>query len=332
MERSTGEVSTMQTNLKDHYMNITTARQALRDSYQNLLSVADYCETNYVEASDKQKALQDTMSLVTQTLASVASQVVIASRNVLCMLEEQGNILVQEEIKLHFMSQLLDIHSEKVSRHKIGPLTTRKRFPHAEKILSEEKPGRPTTYTRNPLNFKSLDNIGHGVMDLDSQFSKTGTMSRKASTKLLTQSQGSLGRSSRAKDVLPPLIPEGKFPSPSTPPILNASSPLSPVSPHLYNSVDDFPLPPPLSLPGISGPEFPAPLELNDFPPPMTYDMNGLWLPGPIEEETPSSLQEYSDSLPPPPDCEIRNGLWPSANVPDLQASYLDYLPPPPDF
>uniref|UniRef100_A0A8C5QU28 Abl-interactor homeo-domain homologous domain-containing protein n=1 Tax=Leptobrachium leishanense TaxID=445787 RepID=A0A8C5QU28_9ANUR len=234
--------STARRSLQDHYISINTARQALSSSYQNLQNVADYCEKNYMEASDKQKALQDTMSLVTQTLASVASQIVVASGAVVCMLEEQNHILLQEDRKLCFISQLVDIHSEKVSRQKIGSLTTRRRFPPTEKILNVEKLQRQTSYTRHPLNFTSLDNVGNGIIDSDSQFTKTGTMSRRASSKSLTQKPGSLGRSSRANTpILTPLIPEGKFTPPPTPPVVNVPSPVSPV----FSCSSSFP--PPLS-------------------------------------------------------------------------------------
>uniref|UniRef100_A0A8C5QQK2 Abl-interactor homeo-domain homologous domain-containing protein n=1 Tax=Leptobrachium leishanense TaxID=445787 RepID=A0A8C5QQK2_9ANUR len=310
--------STARRSLQDHYISINTARQALSSSYQNLQNVADYCEKNYMEASDKQKALQDTMSLVTQTLASVASQIVVASGAVVCMLEEQNHILLQEDRKLCFISQLVDIHSEKVSRQKIGSLTTRRRFPPTEKILNVEKLQRQTSYTRHPLNFTSLDNVGNGIIDSDSQFTKTGTMSRRASSKSLTQKPGSLGRSSRANTpILTPLIPEGKFTPPPTPPVVNVPSPVSPV----FSCSSSFP--PPLSANDPYGvnqsglADFPPPLDMNDFPPPMDYEMNvSPWFSSPIEEETMSSLQEFEDSLPPPPppDYEMKNDLWKLSN------------------
>ncbi|KAM9296260.1 ABI gene family member 3 [Gastrophryne carolinensis] len=191
--------------------DISQARQALRDSYQNLQNVADYCEKNYMEAPDKHKALESTVALVSQTVASVASQVAIAAQHMSSMLEEQSQTLQKEEAKVRFISLLLDIHAEKVSRRKVGGLTRSKKFPHSEKILYGEKNGPLASYMRHPINLYCLDQIGHGMTDTDTQqLSKTGIMSRRISAKSMGQTQhSSLRRSCRIKDPIPPpLVPE----------------------------------------------------------------------------------------------------------------------------
>ncbi|XP_053308735.1 ABI gene family member 3 [Spea bombifrons] len=357
------EVSTMDRSPKDHYRDIAEATQTLRDGHHNLQRIADYCEKNYTEAADKQKALQDTMSLVTQTLASVACQVEVAARHVAYVLEEQSQTLVRHEMQIRLISQLVDIHTERVSRHKIGTLTTRKRTKHPPKIQSEEKPGRPTSYTRVPINFTSLDHVGRGVTDSDSQFSRTGTMSRKVSVKSQTQG-GVLGRNSRLKDpILPPVLPEGKFPLQSTAQFPDTPSP---VSPRPNGTICDFippPPPPPSSVHQDSEPptaemnhlaimneyqydaelsDYPSTTEPSNLPPPVDYEMNDLpWFPNSIEEENGISLQEFGDSLPPPPpppDYEMREDIWPQERVTDFHYCFssLDHLlplppPPPPD-
>uniref|UniRef100_A0A9L0T8D5 Uncharacterized protein n=1 Tax=Equus caballus TaxID=9796 RepID=A0A9L0T8D5_HORSE len=39
---------------------IPSGKRALRESYQNLILVADYCKNNYIQAADKRRALEET--------------------------------------------------------------------------------------------------------------------------------------------------------------------------------------------------------------------------------------------------------------------------------
>ncbi|XP_063819624.1 ABI gene family member 3 isoform X2 [Pseudophryne corroboree] len=311
--------------MTDSNIEISTTRQALRDSYQNLYNVADYCEKNYMEAPDKHKALENTMSLVTQTLASVACQVGTAAQHLSDMLEKQSQRLQQEEARVLLISQLLDIHVEKVSRQKIGRMTTAKRFQHTEKILYQDTKGPLNSYTRVPINFTSLDDTGHGIKDTDTQLSKTGTMSRKITMKSMSQTNSSLRRSFRVKEpVVPPLIPEQKFPNSL---IFQGSSPNLSDMPEING---DHMLPPP-----------PALFEFGD----------------PLAQETPlllerasqfsicKSLQNTDDFPPPPPVPEntimnklqhTENGNFQVTRHNDASALFvgptsLDDLPPPPD-
>uniref|UniRef100_A0A803VHE3 ABI family member 3 n=1 Tax=Ficedula albicollis TaxID=59894 RepID=A0A803VHE3_FICAL len=55
---------------------IPEGRRLLREQHGNLLRVAEYCQGNYLQVrADKRKALEETMALSTQSLASVAYQV-----------------------------------------------------------------------------------------------------------------------------------------------------------------------------------------------------------------------------------------------------------------
>ncbi|XP_075033295.1 ABI gene family member 3 isoform X2 [Mixophyes fleayi] len=325
------DVSIMRQAMTDNYREISTARQALRDGYQNLHNVADYCEKNYMEASDKYKALENTMALVTQTLASVACQVGAAAQHVSDMLEKQSQKLQQEEERVRLISQLLDIHVEKVSRKKIGRLTIVKKFQHTEKMLQKGSKGPLASYTRVPLNFTSLDDTGHGTKDSDSQLSKTGTMSRKISGKSMSQSTSSLRRSCRVKDpVIPPLIPEQKFPYPL---ILDG---FSPSLPDLPNINEDFAQ---LSPPALHS-QFPickSPQNIDDSPPPPPVPdykmMNRLKL---TENGSPFPMRTYTqyigDSLPPPPapDYEWATENGSQFSVCTYAQNIDDSLPPPP--
>ncbi|KAM4031618.1 uncharacterized protein ACNLHF_019031 [Anomaloglossus baeobatrachus] len=321
----TPDVSSTRLEMKDIYREVSTARQALKDSYQNLQDVADYCEKNFTEAPDKRKALESTMSLVTQTLASVACQVGVAARHVSDMLEVQSLMLQKEEVRVRYVAQLLDVHVEKVARQKIGKMTTAKKFQHCPKIQNGQN--RPLgSYSRMPISFTSLDNTGHGITDSDSQLSRTGTMSRR-SVKTMGQTQSSLGRNSRARDpVAPPYIPAQKFQCPISP---------DTISPKFANPTrinGDFPLPPPEPLDPSThqtqqsletDSNFPDTYSLlySDLPPPPPpeSDVNGsLWLPAPIAEGSnfPDTYSlPYSDFPPPSPEFDMNGSLWSPTHV-----------------
>lgn len=55
------------------------------------------------------------------------------------------------------------MHKEKVARREIGTLAVCKTFPHYKKIISPARLEPLEAYYRKPLNFSSLDDVGHGV-------------------------------------------------------------------------------------------------------------------------------------------------------------------------
>ncbi|XP_009890518.1 PREDICTED: ABI gene family member 3 [Charadrius vociferus] len=135
----------------------------LRHHHCNLLRVADYCESNYLQASDKRKALEETMALSTQSLASVTYQVSSLATAFLRLLDLQAAELREVEADVSCVAQRVDMHKEKVSRREIGSLTASKRFPSYQKIMSPPSPPCLEPYYRKPLNFSVLDDIGHGI-------------------------------------------------------------------------------------------------------------------------------------------------------------------------
>lgn len=86
--------------------DIPTGREALRGNHSALLRVANYCEDNYEQATDKRKALEETMAFTTQALASVAYQVGNLAGHTLRMLDLQGASLRQVEAKMSTLSQV----------------------------------------------------------------------------------------------------------------------------------------------------------------------------------------------------------------------------------
>ncbi|XP_028834715.1 abl interactor 2b isoform X15 [Denticeps clupeoides] len=158
---------------------IPAGRGALLDSFANLERVAEYCESNYVQSPDKHRALEETKSYTTQSLASVAYLINTLANNVLQMLDIQASQLRRMESSINHISQTVDIHKEKVARREIGILTTNKNTSRTHKIIAPANPERPVRYIRKPIDYGVLDDVGHGVK-VNAQNMKTGGAPRTA--------------------------------------------------------------------------------------------------------------------------------------------------------
>ncbi|NXL80780.1 ABI3 protein, partial [Leptocoma aspasia] len=283
------------------------------------------------QASDKRKALEETMALSTQSLASVTYQVSSLATAFLRLLDLQAAQLRQVEADVTCVAQSVDIHKEKVSRREIGALTVTKRFPSCQKIVAPPDPPVLEPYYRKPLNFSALDHIGHGVKDTSTQLSRTGTLARKSTKSCSAQAAGTLGRSGRVPEpVQPPVVPQGTLPaappgSCAPPPGYRGSSggnpgvwgircpgrarpPLLPPSPPGPPPAGPPPpataIPPPPPLPGDLLPPLPG-----DLLPPLPGDLAvpPLDLPPPAPDDLeplppPSAGPDFGDlALPPPP-------------------------------
>nr|XP_045376734.1 ABI gene family member 3 isoform X2 [Camelus bactrianus] len=242
---------------------IPTGREALRGNHSALLRVADYCEDNYVQATDKRKALEETMAFTTQALASVAYQVGNLAGHTLRMLDLQAAALRQVEARVSTLGQMVNMHMEKVARREIGTLATVKRLPPSQKIIAPTSLPPLTPYYRRPLNFGCLDDIGHGIKDLSTQLSRTGTLSRKSIKAPATPSSATLGSAEGVSGVS---TTKGQAVPPPPPPPPAAAEVFLPPPP-----LEELSLPPP-------DPELPLPL---DLPPPPPLDVDDLGLPPP---------------------------------------------------
>ncbi|XP_067863249.1 abl interactor 1a isoform X6 [Heptranchias perlo] len=212
---------------------IPAGKRALIESYQNLGRVADYCETNYIQAQDKRKALEETKAYTTQSLASVAYQINALANNVLQLLDIQASQLRRMESSINHISQTVDIHKEKVARREIGILTTNKNTSRTHKIIAPASVERPVRYIRKPIDYTVLDDVGHGVKHGSNQPARTGTLTR---TNPPTQKppsppmsgRGTLGRITPYKTlepVKPPVIPNDYMTSPARIVAANQQSP-----------------------------------------------------------------------------------------------------------
>ncbi|XP_069585714.1 abl interactor 1 isoform X11 [Ranitomeya imitator] len=207
---------------------IPAGKRALIESYQNLTRVADYCETNYIQAPDKRKALEETKAYTTQSLASVAYQINALANNVLQLLDIQASQLRRMESSINHISQTVDIHKEKVARREIGILTTNKNTARSHKIIAPTNMERPVRYIRKPIDYTVLDDVGHGVKWLkakhgSNQAARTGTLSRtnpptQKPPSPPMQGRGTLGRNTPYKTlepVKPPTVPNDYMTSPA---------------------------------------------------------------------------------------------------------------------
>ncbi|XP_056315525.1 abl interactor 2b isoform X8 [Danio aesculapii] len=207
---------------------IPAGRGALLDSYANLERVAEYCESNYIQSPDKHRALEETKSYTTQSLASVAYLINTLANNVLQMLDIQASQLRRMESSINHISQTVDIHKEKVARREIGILTTNKNTSRTHKIIAPANPERPVRYIRKPVDYSLLDDVGHGVkwllrFKVNAQNMKAGTTPHTAAPTQKPPSppgpgKGTLGRHSpyrTLEPVRPPVVPNDYVPSPT---------------------------------------------------------------------------------------------------------------------
>ncbi|XP_062354665.1 abl interactor 2 isoform X31 [Cinclus cinclus] len=202
---------------------IPGGRRALFDSYTNLERVAEYCETNYIQSADKQRALEETKAYTTQSLASVAYLINTLANNVLQMLDIQASQLRRMESSINHISQTVDIHKEKVARREIGILTTNKNTSRTHKIIAPANLERPVRYIRKPIDYTILDDIGHGVKVGNTQNMKMGGLPRTTPPTQKPPSppmsgKGTIGRHSpyrTLEPVRPPVVPNDYVPSPT---------------------------------------------------------------------------------------------------------------------
>ncbi|XP_016533458.1 ABI family, member 3a isoform X1 [Poecilia formosa] len=288
-------------NYKDEVTKILeeapSARKALQENYQNLLNVADYCYNTYTQSGENsKKALEETKNFTTQSLASVAYQISTLANSVLSLLDAQTNQLRQMESSINLIGQTIEMHKEKVARREIGAFTAVRRVPRNHKIIPPTATQPRPSYSRRPINYQQLDEIGHGMKVSGKQPEKTGTIRK----------HGASVRSNKGPEPVqcPVAPPAGgsSFGKPVAPPTIPTIGQAPPDCDILTSLLDEAPLPPPLpdeALPqsgdAISG----LP------PPPPPPDSSGLMVaptaPPPPPPPPGSSGVVINQSAPPPP-------------------------------
>uniref|UniRef100_A0A7N9I967 Abl interactor 2 n=1 Tax=Macaca fascicularis TaxID=9541 RepID=A0A7N9I967_MACFA len=276
---------------------IPGGRRALFDSYTNLERVADYCENNYIQSADKQRALEETKAYTTQSLASVAYLINTLANNVLQMLDIQASQLRRMESSINHISQTVDIHKEKVARREIGILTTNKNTSRTHKIIAPANLERPVRYIRKPIDYTILDDIGHGV--------KVGIIFFKRHSPYRT-----------LEPVRPPVVPNDYVPSPTRNMAPSQQSPVRTASVNQRNR----------TYSGSSGGSHPSSRS-------SSRENSGSGSVGvPIAVPTPSPPSVFPVSLAPPPPSilQVTPQLPLMGFVARVQENISDAPPPPP--
>ncbi|XP_050010189.1 abl interactor 2 isoform X8 [Alexandromys fortis] len=157
---------------------IPGGRRALFDSYTNLERVADYCENNYIQSSDKQRALEETKAYTTQSLASVAYLINTLANNVLQMLDIQASQLRRMESSINHISQV------STQNMKMGglPRTT----PPTQKPPSPPMSGKGTLGRHSP--YRTLEPVRPPVVPNDYVPSPTRNMAPSQQSPVRTAS------------------------------------------------------------------------------------------------------------------------------------------------
>ncbi|XP_040840453.1 abl interactor 2 isoform X46 [Ochotona curzoniae] len=277
---------------------IPGGRRALFDSYTNLERVADYCENNYIQSADKQRALEETKAYTTQSLASVAYLINTLANNVLQMLDIQASQLRRMESSINHISQTVDIHKEKVARREIGILTTNKNTSRTHKIIAPANLERPVRYIRKPIDYTLLDDIGHGVKVGNTQNMKMGGLPRTTPPTQKPPSppmsgKGTLGRHSpyrTLEPVRPPVVPNDYVPSPTRNMAPSQQSPVRTASVNQRNR----------TYSGSSGGSHPSSRSSSR----ENSGSGSVGVPIAVPTPSPPSVFPVSDAPPPPPPAE----------------------------
>lgn len=78
-------------------------------------------------------------------------------------LKGKGAVEPPLTVTLNPVTQMVNMHMEKVARREIGTLATVQRLHPGQKVIAPESLPPLTPYFRKPLNFGCLDDIGHGI-------------------------------------------------------------------------------------------------------------------------------------------------------------------------
>ncbi|XP_040840457.1 abl interactor 2 isoform X49 [Ochotona curzoniae] len=158
---------------------IPGGRRALFDSYTNLERVADYCENNYIQSADKQRALEETKAYTTQSLASVAYLINTLANNVLQMLDIQASQLRRMESSINHISQHVSTQNMKMGGL---PRTT----PPTQKPPSPPMSGKGTLGRHSP--YRTLEPVRPPVVPNDYVPSPTRNMAPSQQSPVRTAS------------------------------------------------------------------------------------------------------------------------------------------------
>ncbi|XP_062331475.1 abl interactor 1 [Osmerus eperlanus] len=296
------------------FQEAPSARKGLLENYNNLLKVADYYENKYLQVEDRRACIEETMSLTTQALASVTYQINGLATTLLRLLDQQANQLKDMESSINLLTLAVAFHHENVSRREIGVLTKAKKKPSLT-FSRKADPGAVTEYSRVPICYSILDNIGHYFVVSGLRPQKTGSMDS-------IQSIG-VHQGRAAEPVACPVVPTGSNLGIAVPP------PSVPTLPSIPTLTQDFP-PASASPPNNLPPPSPPPTSIFDElppPPPDPFFTSSTIPPSP---PPPPPTFTSSPNPPPPPPSPLKTSVTPPPPPPPPSLSNGLVPPPPP--
>ncbi|CEF65391.1 Abelson interacting protein [Strongyloides ratti] len=142
---------------------IPDGRSKLEESHTNLERVAAYCEANYLQSENKKVAFEETKSFAIKSLGSVAYHINNLAVNILQTLNLQNERIDELQLEVSKANHLMKMRKEKCGRRQIGMLAVPKKSSNDIKTeIIQRKPA--PHYERKPIDYSSLDDIGHGTI------------------------------------------------------------------------------------------------------------------------------------------------------------------------
>jgi hypothetical protein len=143
----------------------------LKNNADNLEIVAEYCIDTYLKsnATEKTHVYNQTKSYTAQSLASLAYQINELANSFLQIFDDTTFLLDNMSNSIKELNHQVVVHKEKLARREIGGISSNKiLYDNTEMIKKPEIEEKSTKYSRKPIDYSQLDDIGHGVKLMNS--------------------------------------------------------------------------------------------------------------------------------------------------------------------
>ena len=141
---------------------------SLRSHSEQLKQVASYCEYSYSNPEfDKDSSFNLTKEKTQQALASIADNIYLISNNLVELLDCQSLLVEHMNFKLKQLAAEANMRTELNNRSQISKVCVLKDKKVIGRVLyksHEEKPKENKFKPFKPIDYSSLDNIGHGFI------------------------------------------------------------------------------------------------------------------------------------------------------------------------